>query len=63
VEYELEFNERSDFLGSDGGRRTYTGFTAVLDNLYSGRPYFVRVLARNSVGSGKYSPSVYVTAP
>lgn len=59
-EYELEFNERSDFLGSDGGRRTYTGTHAVLSHLYSGRMYFVRVLARNSIGSGKYGEVVSV---
>ena len=59
-EYELEFNERSDFLGSDGGRRTYTGTHAVLSHLYSGRMYFIRVLARNSIGSGKYGEVVSV---
>ena len=59
-EYELEFNERSDFLGSDGGRRTYTGTHAVLSHLYSGRMYFVRVLARNSIGSCKYGEVVSV---
>ena len=62
VEYELEYNERSDFLGGDGGRRTYTGVHAVLSHLYSGRTYFVRVLARNSVGSGKYSEIVSAQA-
>ena len=61
-EYELEFNERADFLGSDGGRNTYTGFHAVLPHLYSGRTYFVRVLARNSIGSGKYSEIVSAQA-
>ncbi|KAL3761394.1 hypothetical protein ACHAW5_005766 [Stephanodiscus triporus] len=57
-EYELEFNERPDFLGSDGGRRTYTGTHAVLSHVYSGRMYFIRVLARNSIGSGKYGEVV-----
>ena len=61
-EYELEWNERNDFLGADGGRNTYTGFHAVLSNLYSDRAYFVRVLARNSVGSGKYSEVVEAIA-
>ncbi|KAL7554975.1 hypothetical protein ACHAWF_018557 [Thalassiosira exigua] len=59
-EYELEWNERSDFLGTDGGRKTYTGVHAVLSHLYSGRIYFLRVLARNSIGSGKYGEVVSV---
>ena len=62
-EYELEVNERPDFLGADGDRRTYTGVNAVLSNLYSGRAYFIRVLARNSIGSGKYCDAVSVQAP
>ncbi|KAL9190309.1 hypothetical protein ACHAXT_007520 [Thalassiosira profunda] len=61
-EYELEWNERVDFLGSDGGRKTYVGTHAVLTNLYPGRTYFVRVLARNAVGSGKYGHVVATTA-
>lgn len=61
-EYELEYNERADFLGSNGGRKTYTGYNAVLTNLYHGRTYYVRVLARNIVGSGKYGEEVGVTA-
>jgi hypothetical protein len=63
TEYELEYNERRDFLGTDGGRKTYTGTTAVIDYLYSGRTYFVRVLARNSIGSGKYCEPLAETAP
>ena len=63
LEYELEYNERSDFLGSDGGRMTYVGFLAMIDNLYSGRVYFVRVLARNSIGSGQYSAVDAAIAP
>ncbi|KAL7542723.1 hypothetical protein ACHAXR_012023, partial [Thalassiosira sp. AJA248-18] len=62
VEYEVEWNERPNFLGSDGGRKAYTGFHAVLSNLYSGRTYHFRVLARNSIGSGKYSGMVSITA-
>jgi hypothetical protein len=63
VEYELEFNERADFLGSDGGRQTFTGTAAVIKNLYSERTYFIRVLARNPVGSGKYGDVVTIEAP
>jgi len=63
VEYELEFNERANFLGSDGGRQTFTGTAAVIKNLYSERTYFIRVLARNPVGSGKYGDVDTIQAP
>ena len=39
----LGSDERKDFLGSDGGRRSYIGTTAVLDNLYPGREYIISV--------------------
>jgi hypothetical protein len=61
-EYELEYNEKSDFLGNDGGRRIYTGVYAVLNHLYSGRTYYIRILARNSIGSGKYGITVSAQA-
>jgi hypothetical protein len=35
----------------------------LIDNLYSGRVYFVRVLARNSIGSGQYSAVDAAIAP
>ena len=63
TEYELEYNERRDFSGTNGGRRSLTGYSAAIDNLYSGREYFVRVLARNSVGSGKYCAYESAVAP
>jgi len=62
IEYEIEISNRPDFLGSDGLRKTYVGYHAVINDLYPQRTYFVRVLARNSVGSGKYSNSVQVIA-
>ncbi|KAL7440180.1 hypothetical protein ACHAXH_004154 [Discostella pseudostelligera] len=62
TEYELEYNERSDFLGNDGGRRIYIGVYAVLNHMYSGRTYHIRILARNSIGSGKYSNTVSAQA-
>jgi len=62
TEYELEYNERSDFLGNDGGRRIYIGVYAVLNHMYSGRTYHIRILARNSIGSGKYSNPVSAQA-
>ena len=63
TEYELEYNERRDFSGPNGGRQSYTGYSAAIDNLYSGREYFVRILARNSVGSGRYCAYQSVVAP
>ena len=55
VEYEVEFNERSDFGGSDGGRKIVSGTFTTIENLTSGRTYFIRVLARNIIGSGAYT--------
>jgi hypothetical protein len=54
TEYEVEYNERSDFTGSDGGSMTTTSTTATLSGLTSSRTYYVRVLARNAVGSGEF---------
>jgi len=54
IEYEIEFNERNDFTGSDGGIETTTSSPYTLVGLTPGRTYYVRVLARNSIGSGYY---------
>merc|ERR1712194_134602 len=54
VEYEVEYNERPNFGGSDGGTKIVTSTTCTLLNLIPGRPYYVRVLARNTIGSGKF---------
>merc|ERR1712000_402466 len=54
IEYEVEYNERSDFTGSDGGSMTTTYTTATLQGLTSGRTYYYRVLARNAIGSGSF---------
>jgi hypothetical protein len=51
-EYEVEYNERSDFSGVDGRTKFVSGTSTTLQNLHSGRPYYVRVLARNTIGSG-----------
>ena len=57
-EFEIEWNERLNFEGSDGGRKVVYGssitFTQV-ENLTVGREYFVRVLARNIIGSGSFT--------
>jgi len=53
-QYEVEFNEDPDFTGQDGGHVTTVDETLVLGGLTPGRMYFIRVLARNSVGSGSF---------
>ena len=63
TEYEVEVNERSDFTGTDGRIITLAGIHTNFAELYPGRLYFARVLARNSVGSGSYSLLVQCTAP
>uniref|UniRef100_A0A7R9WKX3 Fibronectin type-III domain-containing protein n=1 Tax=Pseudictyota dubia TaxID=2749911 RepID=A0A7R9WKX3_9STRA len=54
--YELQWNESPGFVGADGGRltlpETITSYT--LQHLIGGRTYYVRVLARNSLGSGYF---------
>jgi hypothetical protein len=55
VEYEVEFNERDDFSGSDGGRKIVYGTFTSINHLTTGRMYFIRVLARNIIGSGAYT--------
>jgi len=54
VEYEVEYNEHPNFSGNDGGRKLITSISCTLSNLTPGRTYFIRVLARNSIGSGPY---------
>jgi hypothetical protein len=54
TEYEVEWNERSDFTGSDGSKTTTTGLSITLTGLIEGRAYYVRVLARNNLGSGSF---------
>ena len=54
-EYEVEFNERDDFGGSDGGREVVAATLVTISDLTSGRYYYVRALARNSVGSGSFT--------
>lgn len=55
AEYEVEYNERADFSGSDGGRKVVIGTFTTIQNLTSGRTYYIRVLARNTIGSGQYT--------
>ena len=63
VEYQVEYNERSDYRGSDGGRKIVSGTSTTIDELTSGRIYYIRVLARNNIGSGPYTGSIRSVAP
>jgi hypothetical protein len=54
IEYEVEYNEKMDFTGADGDSETTTGTTFTLTTLTSNRLYYIRVLARNAIGSGSF---------
>jgi len=54
IEYEVEWNEKDGFDGTDGGSITTTSTSITISGLTEERGYYVRVLARNSVGSGKF---------
>ena len=62
-EFEVEYNENAEFTGSDGGFATTTAQQLTLSGLTSGRTYYARVLARNSVGSGAYCERGGVNCP
>ena len=52
----MEYNEYSSFDGPDSGYVTSTANTpaATISGLTPGRTYFVRVLAKTTVGSGAF---------
>lgn len=54
TEYEVEINERPDFGGIDGSRKLSTITSCTIENMSKGRSYYIRVLARNAIGSGRY---------
>ena len=54
IEYEVEWNEREAFDGTDGGAITTTATSLTIAGLTEERGFYIRVLARNSVGSGKF---------
>jgi len=62
-QYEVEYNEVSDFTGQDGGTVVTDATTLTLSGLTSGREYFIRVLARNTIGSGEYCSRSGVACP
>lgn len=62
-EYEVEFNEVADFTGQDGGKMVTDGTTLTLAGLTSGRLYYIRVLARNTIGSGEFCDRSGVACP
>jgi hypothetical protein len=54
-DYLVEYNEQSDFSGLDGGSLTTGSLTTwTLTGLTPGRTFYIRVLARNSQGSGPF---------
>jgi hypothetical protein len=58
-EYLVEYNEKADFTGNDGGSITTTQANYILGSgsdpdLTSRRTYYIRVLARNAQGSGLF---------
>jgi len=61
--YEVEYNEFEDFTGQDGGLSTTDGTSMTLEGLTSGRKYYIRVLARNSVGSGAFCEHTGTNCP
>jgi len=53
-EYLIAYNEREDFKGFDAGEVTTTASTYTLEDLTPGRVYYIRILARNAMGSGQF---------
>lgn len=54
IEYEVEWNEKDGFDGTDGGSITTTSTSNTISGLTEERGYYVRVLARNFAGSGEF---------
>ena len=54
VQYVVAYNEQENFRGVDTGEAVTSGTSFTLQNLIPGRKYYIRVLTRNSVGSGPY---------
>jgi len=53
-EYVVSYNERADFLGLDAGSVSTSSTQYTLKNLIPGRKYYIRILARNAMGSSQY---------
>jgi len=56
TEYEISWNELQDFSGFDTGKITTSSSTLsyTVENLTPGRAYYIRVLARNAQGAGRF---------
>jgi hypothetical protein len=54
VQYVISYNEQENFGGLDTGEVVTSGTSLTLLNLIPGRRYYIRVLARNAIGSGPY---------
>ena len=60
-EYEVELNQEEGFHHGSI-RQTTSQLATTVEGLIPGRIYYVRVLARNKIGSGAYSPTVFAEA-
>ena len=60
-EYEVELNQEEGFHHGSI-RKTTSQLATTVEGLIPGRIYYVRVLARNKMGSGAYSPTVFAMA-
>jgi hypothetical protein len=54
TEYEVSYNDLEDFSGLDSGDFTTTNTIYTLTGLTPSRKYYIRVLARNAQGSGRF---------
>jgi hypothetical protein len=54
TEYEINYNDLEDFSGFDTGKVTTTKNTYTIQNLTPDRTYYIRVLARNAQGAGRF---------
>lgn len=61
TEYEVEVSESEGFHGSST-RRTTSQLVLTVEHVIPGRMYFIRVLARNRIGSGPWSDVVHAEA-
>ena len=54
TEYEIQYNDLENFSGFDTGKITTTKNTYTIQSLTPDRVYYIRVLARNAQGAGRF---------
>ena len=57
-EYEVEWSKRPYFNGGNGGQKLVDELVCIIENLTVDQNYYFRVLARNNIGSSKWSEVV-----